>query len=76
MKERQEGRLSGPEEKEMKMEKMERTASERLRAALCAEERKLKELLDAIGLDDVPRETVVDRVRDIEESLRRVRKAA
>ncbi len=73
MKERQEGRLSGPEEKEMKMEK---TMLERLRAALYAEERKLKELLDAIELNDVPRETVVDRVRDIEESLRRVRKAA
>ncbi len=56
--------------------KMEKTAAERLRAALCAEERKLKELLDAIELDDVPRDTVVDRVRDIEESLRRVRKAA
>jgi hypothetical protein len=46
------------------------------RAALRTEERRMKELLDAIELNDVSQETVVEQIRQIEDGLRRIRQAA
>lgn len=46
------------------------------RAALRTEEKNLKDLLDAIELNDVGQDTVVHHIRHIEEGLRRIRRAA
>jgi hypothetical protein len=47
-----------------------------LRAALRSEERKLKDLLDSIELNDVTVETALTQIRQVEDSLRRLRQAA
>jgi hypothetical protein len=56
--------------------KNERLTVDHVRAALRSEESKLKELLDAIELNDVSADVVVYQVRRIEEGLRRIRRAA
>lgn len=49
---------------------------EAYRAALRTEEKRLKELLDAIELNDVSAESIVLQIRQIEEGLRKIRQAA
>jgi hypothetical protein len=67
-------RLCDPKRSEaMQTEKL---AMEHIRAALSAEGQKLKELMDAIELNDMEKETVMVRVRQIEQGLRRLRQAA
>lgn len=54
----------------------ERLSIEHIRAALRTEERKMKELLDAIELNDATFTTVIYQITRIEDGLRRIRYAA
>ena len=47
-----------------------------IRAALRTEEKRIKELLDAIELNDAPLEVVVNQIQHIEEGLRQLRLVA
>jgi hypothetical protein len=47
-----------------------------LMAALRMEERRLRELAEAIELDSVPRQVVMDQVQKVEQGLKRVRQVA
>ena len=47
-----------------------------IRAALRTEEKQIKELLDAIELNDAPVDVIVGQIRYIEQNLRRIRHQA
>ena len=54
----------------------EKLHTDHIRAVLSYERRQIQELLDAIELNDVSRDTVVHQIRRIEDNLRRIRIAA
>ena len=47
----------------------------RIRSALKAEEKELKDLLDAIELNDAPMDAVLDQIASIEQNLRKIRQS-
>lgn len=56
--------------------KIEKLSAEHIRAVLRSQEQRIKDILDSIELNDAGAETVVDQIRLVEDSLRRVRLAA
>jgi hypothetical protein len=56
--------------------KIEKLNADHIRAALCTQVTKIKEILDAIELDDAGPEAVNAQIRMVEGSLRQLRLAA
>ena len=56
--------------------RIEKLAVEHVRAALRTEEKQLKELLDAIELNDATFGTILYQITRIEDGLKRIRYAA
>lgn len=56
--------------------KNEKLNPDHVRAALRVREKQIKELLDAIELNDASMDVVVDQIRHIEMGLRNIRRAA
>jgi hypothetical protein len=56
--------------------KIEKLSADHIRAVLRSQEQRIKDILDAIEMDDAGAETLVDQIRLVEDSLRRVRLAA
>lgn len=54
----------------------ERLNADRIRAALRTQEKRIRELLDAIELNDAGADAVISQIRLVEGSLRQLRTAA
>lgn len=54
----------------------EKLKGEHIQAALRMEEKRLRDLMAAMEMDDVPPAAVVHQIRFIEDGLKRIRRAA